>query len=61
MFLLIHVETEPQTTNINFSRLENCVSQAVFSSAGKVLSNAPIHDISSKNTMVLPRFSFTAA
>ena len=61
IFRLIQVETDPQTTNTSLSRLENCVSHAVLRSAGNVLSKAPIHEIPSRNTIVLPRIAPTAA
>ena len=53
-------ETVPHTTNTRLSRRANLVSHASLRSAGKVLSNAPIHEISSRNTTVLAR-PFTAA
>ena len=55
MLSRIQPETDPHTTKTRFSRRANFVSQASFSNAGKALSNAPIHDISSRNTTVFAR------
>ena len=54
MFLPIQAETLPATMKMSLSCFENCVSHAVLRKEANEVSYLPIHEISSRNTTVLP-------
>ena len=54
MFCPIQAETLPATTKMSLSCFENCVSQAVLRKEANEGSYLPIHEISSRKTIVFP-------